>query len=339
MSEINLNSILFDIQITKESILKLVTQEEIYSYYIGFDINNIISTVINSPFRADNVPSFSLYYHRAEKQTLMFFDFATKDCGDFIIFVTKLYGISYSKALLKIAYDLKLTNFNIDNNIKIQITNIEKIKEKKLIDVGINKREWLQKDKLFWQQFGITKSTLELYNVIPIKFIFYNGVAVKAESLAYAYCEKKDNIISYKIYQPLTKNKKYKWINNANYTVHQGYTQLPKKGNLLIITKSLKDVMSMRDVMNISAIGLQSESVTMKDSVMEEYKSRFKKVICLFDNDKAGIKLSELFASKYNIPYFLLPELPNVTDFSDLVKYGGNNVATSIFKESLNKIK
>ena len=142
--------------------------------------------------------------------------------------------------------------------------------------------------------------------------------------------------VSYKIYQPF--NKHYKWMNNANYSVHQGYTQLPEKGDLLIITKSLKDVMSIKDVMGISSVGLQSESVMMKQSVMDEYKYRFTKVICLFDNDKAGKRLSVDFAETYNIPYFFMPELPKVTDFSDLVKSIGIDKARDEFNNKLKQI-
>jgi len=71
----------------------------------------------------------------------------------------------------------------------------------------------------------------------------------------------------------------------------------------------------------------------MKDSVMDEYKSRFNKVICLFDNDQAGKKLSVSFTEKYNVPHFFVPELPNVTDFSDLVKGIGKEDAIQIVKQ------
>ncbi len=94
----------------------------------------------------------------------------------------------------------------------------------------------------------------------PIEYVFFNGNAVKTERLAYAYVEFKDEEISYKIYQPYA-DKKHKWINNANYSVHQGYTQLPSHGDFLIITKSLKDVMSLRDVMGITSVGLRGQNL------------------------------------------------------------------------------
>jgi len=327
MKEINLNSIVFNNQITREDILKYITQEEIYSFYLGEDITHL--GIFHSPLRADNIPSFALYFHKTDRNILMFYDFATKDCGDFVVLVIRLFNLSYPEALRKIAYDLGLSNFNIDASK--QVVQYTRIVHKDKIRLGVKTRDWLQKDKEFWISFGIKKSTLQKFNVHAINYIFYNETAVKTSELAYVYIEIKDEKVSYKIYQPLEIKIK-KWINNADYSVHQGYMQLPKSGDLLIITKSLKDVMSIHDCLGIPAIGLQSESVMMKDSVMDEYKSRFKKVICLFDNDEAGKKLSKSFTEKYNIPYFFVPEMPKVTDFSDLVKARGILEAVDIIK-------
>jgi 5S rRNA maturation endonuclease (ribonuclease M5) len=333
MENINLNSISFNSLITREDVLKHVTQEEIYSFYLGEDISKL--GVFHSPLREDNIPSFALYFHKVNRNILMFKDFATGDCGDFVILIVKMFNLSYYEALKKIAYDMKLSEFNIDiSKSPVQYT---KILQKKSVELGIKKRPWMLHDKIYWSSFGIKKKTLEKFNVYPISYVFYNETAVKASDYAYAYVEIKDEKVSYKIYQPLEIKVK-KWINNANYTVHQGYTQLPLKGELLIITKSLKDVMSLYDCANISSIGLQSESVMMKDSVMNEYKNRFKKVICLFDNDEAGKKLSESFTNTYNIPHFFVPELPGVTDFSDLVKTIGVEKATKSIKSLIKNL-
>jgi 5S rRNA maturation endonuclease (ribonuclease M5) len=331
--DINLNSIVFNEIISREDILKYVTQEEIFSHYLGESVAYL--GVFHSPLRDDKIPSFALYFHKSNPNILMFKDYATNDCGDFVVLVMKLFGLSYKDALWKVAYDLGISQFNIDTDKQpIQYT---KIVQKEKVQLGIKLRNWETKDQYFWSAFGIKKSTLIKFNVYPISYIFYNDVAVKAADLAYVYVEEKDNIVSYKIYQPL-EDKTRKWINNANYTVHQGYKQLPLNGPLLIITKSLKDVMSLHDCLGISAIGLQSESVMMKDSVMEEYKYRFNNVICLFDNDKAGKKLSEEFTAKFNVPHLFVPELPKVTDFSDLVKALKKEKASSIMKKLINKI-
>lgn len=334
MAEINLNSIIFNELITREDILKHTTQEEIYSFYLGESITNL--GVFHSPLREDNIPSFALYFHKHHRDTLMFKDFATNDCGDFVVLVMKIFNLGYYDALNKIAFDLGLSSFNMEVNK--QLNNYTKIVRKEKIELGIKTREWMLKDKLYWSSYGIKKSTLVKFKVYPISHIFYNDTAVKAADLAYCYVEVKDNKVSYKIYQPQEMKIK-KWINNADYTVHQGYMELPKEGELLIITKSLKDVMSIHDCLGISAVGLQSESVMMKASVMEEYKKRFKKVICLFDNDEAGKKLSINFTNTYGIQHIFIPELPGVTDFSDLVKHSGIEKAVEIFKKIIDYVR
>lgn len=327
--QINLNSIIFNELITKDDILKHIRQEDIYTYYIEDNITS--GTVINSPLRNDNVPSFAIYYHKDGSGTLMFYDFATKETGNCFVFVSKLFNLNLPHTLFKIASDFGLSNVEITAE-KQKILDTKKVIIKQQVKLGIRRRKWKIRDKKYWSLSGIIKPTLLRYNVTPVDYVFFNGNAYKTEPLAYAYIEHKDNEISYKIYQPYSI--KHKWINNANYTVHQGYTQLPKTGDLLIITKSIKDVMSLWDVTRTFSIGLQSESVMMKHSVMDEYKKRFKKVVCLFDNDTAGKKLSDDFTREYNVPHSFIPNYPNVTDFSDLVKYLGIDKA----KEEFNKI-
>jgi len=330
MEKIDLNSLMFNALITRDDILKHVTQEEIYGFYMNEDIKNL--GVYHSPLREDNIPSFALYFHRVNPNTLMFKDFATGDCGDFVVLVMKLFNLYYSNALFKIAYDFGLSNLSISSN-KVNI-NYTKLEHKERVNLAVKLRQWEKHDKDYWTSFNIKKSTLYKFSVFPISHVFYNSNAVKTHKYAYVYVEEKDGIVTYKIYQPF-ENKQKKWINNANYTVHQGYKQLPDTGELLIITKSLKDVMSIHDTLNIAAIGLQSESVMMKESVMEEYKSRFKRVVCLFDNDEAGKKLSISFTEKYNVPHFFVPELIGVTDFSDLVKHSGVEQTIKIINEKL----
>lgn len=330
--DINLNSIVFNGLISREDILRYVTQEEVYSHYLGESVVHL--GMFNSPLREDNIPSLALYFHKTNQNVLMFRDCVTKDCGDFVVLVMKLFSISYRDALWKIAYDLGISQFDVQ--VTKQQIEYTRLIRKERVQLGIKIRPWQVKDKQYWSSFGISKSTLIKFNVYPISHVFYNDTAVAVTSLAYCYVEQKDGEVSYKIYQPL-EVKQRKWINNANYSVHQGYTQLPNEGELLIITKSLKDVMSLHDCMQIPAIGLQSESVMMKQSVMDEYQQRFTKVICLFDNDDAGVKLSNEFTARYGVPHFLVPRLPKVTDFSDLVKVVGKEEAIKTTKKLIDE--
>lgn len=317
---IDLNSIVFDdfITIDKAKVLKLLTQEQIFSKYIGQEFKG--RNIINSPLREDNVPSFAIFYHKHYSDRLMFYDFATKDTGDCFTLVSRLYQLNFGDTIAKILSDFGLLDSSKSSTKHTLEHSAVKIIKRDKVKIEIKSRDWLKKDKQFWQQFGIKKSTLEKYWVKPVSHIFYNDYVVTPKDICYGYEEYKDEETTYKIYQPY-EEKQFKWINNANYSVHQGYRQLPKQGPLLIITKSLKDVMSLYDMTGIASVGLQSESVTIKPSVLQEYKERFEKVIFLFDNDTPGVNFSKMMQKETGLDYFLIPNgLPNVKDFSDLVK-------------------
>ncbi len=171
MSNINLNSIVYNEILTKDEILKYITQEEIYKYYI--DTSGPTSKM-SSPLRVDNVPSFGLYYHKNGSGTLMFNDLATKDSGDCVVLVSILYGLTYREALLKIVADFNLSDFKISAERVLRAKAPKKIIQKVPIKIGIKSRNWKKHDAKFWSSFGIHKKTLTKFNVIPIEYVFYN---------------------------------------------------------------------------------------------------------------------------------------------------------------------
>jgi len=130
---INLNSITYNGLITKEDILKHVTQEDVFSYYLKDDASNL--GVFHSPLRDDNIPSFALYFHRDERNVIMFRDFATNDTGDFVVLVMKMFNVNYPEALKKIAFDLGLSALNVD--LQKATVNYTRIVTKEKVELGI----------------------------------------------------------------------------------------------------------------------------------------------------------------------------------------------------------
>lgn len=64
---------------------------------------------------------------------------------------------------------------------------------------------------------------------------------------------------------------------------------LPKQGgDLLVITKSLKDVMCLYEY-GITAIAPCSENEFLTDTQYQKVKSKFKHITLLWDNDYAGV--------------------------------------------------
>src|SRR5699024_371627 len=145
---------------------------------------------------------------------------------------------NYNDILQRIVTDLSITN-----NTKLKST---KYYESKDTIIGVVRQEWTDIDKQFWSQFGISKDTLNKYNVSRIKYYLCDRIVkviYKDENPMYAY-KVYDH---FKIYRPLA-DKYTKWRNNLTEYDIQGYAQLPEKGNLLIITKSMKDVMVLYEM-------------------------------------------------------------------------------------------
>jgi hypothetical protein len=323
---INLNKKL----ISKELLLKKVTDLDIYTYYINKPLN--INEAISSPLREkDDNPSFALFI--GENNEILYKDFVLGG-GDCIKFVQVMFNLNFFEALSKIVIDFDLTSdFHYKQLDKKTINKTFKytskedlLKNTSKLKLQVKRRKWKLHDLKFWLQYNIDIEILNKYNVTPVEYIFINDSPIKTDPYAYCFTEYKDNKETYKIYQPF--NDTYKWLNNHNDSVWQGWTQLPEKGDMVIITKSLKDVMSITNTVDVPAISLQAESVKPKNIIIEELKSRFKEVIILYDNDfdketnwgrQFGLKLAE----EFEINQYEIPDYFESKDFSDLIKNHG----------------
>jgi len=335
---IDLNSITFNERLTDESVLQLVSELDIFKYYLGEEALEM--RPINSPIRRDNVPSFSLFF--ASKANQYFFkDFGTGETGNCFKLVQLMYGGSYLNAVEKVTYDLGLSDVNSTYKFKkLDLNDIERIKKRsEQTNLQIKSKAPTVLDKAFWSQFAITPEVLNKYNVKTVDLIFINNKIIKPAKYCYAYLEFKDKNPTYKIYQPY--NEKYKFMNNNDYSVWEGWTQMPIVGDKLIITSSRKDVMSIVSTTNYPAVALQSEGVLPKDQVVEELKNRFKEIFIFYDNDYTkqenkgrvyGKKLSE----KFNLPQIEIPSILESKDYSDLVKNKGKEIAIQVLNTLIN---
>lgn len=327
-----------EIFISKEYLLEHLTDYEIFNAYINHPI--LPGKNILSPLRKEKTPSFGFFM--GEHNELCFNEFKLGVKGDCIKFVQILYNLTYFEALSRIAIDFNLDCDDIILKKDVGKSKVFKRKENVLdreefiskikygFKLGIKRRDWQIQDISFWNDFGIDIKTLNKYNVVPISYFFIDDQPIKADENAYVFIEYKDNIETYKIYQPF--NEKYKWLNNHNNSIWQGWTQLPEYGENLIITKSLKDVMSITENTDFNAVALQSENVLPKEIILNELKQRFKNIFILYDNDfDKEENWGELFAKRLsehsNLEYYLIPSKYKSKDFSDLVKNHGLNTA------------
>lgn len=295
--------------LTIEYILSKVSEYDIYASYIGQFKPGLI---YNSPFRKDTNPSFGVFLSKRTGK-LLFKDHGSGVCGDVIKFVREITGISnYNEVLQEIVRRLKITN-------KTVLKSTKPIESKETV-IGIVRQAFTKIDEQYWGSYHISMPTLEKYNVHSIKYYLCNGIVkgiYKDENPMYAY--KVYN--NFKIYRPLG-DKFTKWRNNLTEFDVQGYAQLPKKGNLLIITKSLKDVMVLHE-MGYNAVSPSSESTFIPDVVLNDLKKRFKHILLCFDRDIAGVSNMRKVSLKTGLNGFLVHKSFNAKDISDAIAQHG----------------
>lgn len=312
--------------ITLDYILSKVSEYDIYQAYIG---NFKVGMIYNSPFRKDKNPSFGCYYSRTTKQ-LMFKDHGTGDCGNVVKFVSLLTGLTnYSDILNNIVNKLKITNDMQLGSSKQYIPSKETV-------IGVIRQNFTDIDINYWTQFHISLSTLKKFNVDSIKYYLNNGIVkgiYKDNNPMYAY--KVYN--HFKIYRPLA-DKYTKWRSNLNINDVQGFKQLPKTGDTLIITKSLKDVMCLYE-MGINAVSPNSESSWLPDKALESILKRFKTVLICFDRDVAGMKNMRKLSLKTGLNCIIMPKRFSAKDISDAIKVNGFDIVKKYIYEEIEKEK
>ena len=186
--------------------------------------------------------------------------------------------------------------------------------------IGIVRQPFTEVDKRYWKQFHISLDTLKRFDVFSIKYCLCNNIVrgiYKEDNPMYAY--KVDD--RFKIYRPLA-SKYTKWRTNLNNTNIQGYRQLPKKGDLLFITKSLKDVMCLYE-MGFYAVSPSSETTFIPNSILEDLRKRFKTIIILFDRDEAGVKNARRCNKEHKLNAMFVHKKFKAKDVSDAVKANG----------------
>lgn len=293
--------------ITLDWILSKVTEYDIYAKYIG---QFKVGMIYNSPFRKDKNPSFGIYYSKRTKQ-LLFKDHGTGECGNVIKFVSLFTGKTEYNDILSDIVD----KLNITNNTKL-VSSKQYIPPTETV-IGVVRQEFTDVDINYWKQFNISINTLKKFNVNSIKYYLYNGIVkgtYKRENPMYAY--KVYN--NFKIYRPLA-DKYAKWRNNLTDYDIQGYEQLPQKGDILFITKSMKDVMCLHE-MGYPAVSPSSESTFLPKDVLEQLKTRFKRIIILFDRDVAGVKRSRKLSRETGLEAMFINKKFKAKDVSDAVK-------------------
>lgn len=324
----------FEPKITREFLLSKNNEETYMAYYLGIPVKK---GLFKSPLRSDNHVTCSFF--KGKSGVLYFKDFANGKCLNFENVVMEKYNCNYHTALKIIARDF---GYIKGGPVKKHAIKIQpKFEEEKQTFIQIEVKDYSEAELKWWGSFGITKDILNKFKVYSCSTVFLNGT-IYAQSAQHSpiygyYFGKKENIEQWRIYMP--KRKEFRFIGNVPTKTIQGYKQLTKTGKLVVITKSMKDVMCLYSL-GISAIAPNSETQFISDKVLEELKQRFKYIVLLYDNDLTGVRFTNKIRKQHpELIVSMIPRSTGAKDISDYYRDYGRSKTQELIKKSIKYYK
>ena len=322
--------------LTKELILSKVSEYDIFKKYLG--ISPKLSTKFRNPLRKDENPGCKFYIDN--RGVLKFNDISAGYNWDCFNVVQIVCQCTYGEALKVIARDFDIYNVTIDIDVKkIRLERIikNKVNFKKKIEIKIG--YWTYNHKEYWNQYYIDHQDLRFFNVFPVEIAWINGNMVydhKKDDICFAYYFDNDD---FKLYFPYRKkdDPRPRFIHN-NPDIIQGALQLDtSQSDLLLITKSYKDVITMRKF-GIYSIAPSAETIVIPEDKINRVKNFYNNVFTLFDRDRAGMILAKKYRDQYDIQPLLFNK-EDEKDFSDNLKKYGVDYMVDLIQETKNLLE
>lgn len=328
----------FEPTITKQFLLDRNSQETYLEYYLGIPVKK---GLFKSPLRQDNSPTCAFYKNASGD--IIFKDFSGHFYGNFINVVMFKYAVSYYKALRIIANDFGYINIPSIRKCEKPVTIAKsEFKDSGEAVIQIEMQDFSHSELMYWSRYGVTDKILKKFRVYSCKSVFLNGRFFIGSSVSRPvfgyYRGRNDNENElWRIYMPFHRAKDPKFLSNWKSTMLQGAKQLPKEGKLLVITKSLKDVMCLYS-MGITAIAPNSENLFLSDAQYAKLSKRFNALVCFYDNDLPGISNMNKFRKQYGIKCIWIPRRYNAKDISDFYEMYGREKTLKLIESGKEKL-
>lgn len=108
---------------------------------------------------------------------------------------------------------------------------------------------------------------------------------------------------------------------------------LPKNGDYIVITKSLKDVAVLYEF-GIPAVAPISENLFLTDSKYKKLKERFGKIVLFYDVDIAGLSAMNKIRKTYDVSPIWIPRHYKAKDISDFYALYGRDKTLELIEEA-----
>jgi len=311
--------------LTVENVLKLVTEYDIFRWYMpekGWKLNSVTL----SPFRRERNPSFLI---GTKHGRISFIDFADTslrgDCCDFVRLLFNLPGIGDALLLIDKDFGLGLADGKPTHHYKKVVGEYKQPANlsKRYVLIQAKTRKFTKEELSYWNQYHQSEDDLKANGVYSIKELYLNKekFPLKETELRFGYLYDGH----WKIYRPFG-DKKTKWVpNNVPITMMDGREDI-KNCELAFINKSKKDYMVMKKVFPCCC-AVQNEGIACFSQENVEYiKANSDKQILSFDSDVTGVANSQQITKLFDFGYLNVPKRhlkEGIKDWADLAKAYG----------------
>ncbi len=208
--------------LTVENVLKLVTEYDIFRWYMpekGWKLNSVTL----SPFRRERNPSFLI---GTKHGRISFIDFADTslrgDCFDFVRLLFNLPGIGDALLLIDKDFGLGLADGKPTHHYKKVVGEYKQPANlsKRYVLIQAKTRKFTKEELSYWNQYHQSEDDLKANGVYSIKELYLNKekFPLKETELRFGYLYDGH----WKIYRPFG-DKKTKWVpNNVPITMMDG---------------------------------------------------------------------------------------------------------------------
>ncbi len=322
--------------IDREYLLARVTEEDIFTFYLHLEVKTGFHFL--SPLRKDHKPTCSFKYGTDGRPR--FKDWAHNTSVDCFDLVGKMFRLGYTKTIQKIAYDMGLSDIPVDAE-KQELHNErstigQRLHQRSVHTINVSTKDLTKADLAYFDQFGIGRDTLSRYWVGSVGTLWLDNKQIHWGSdsdpgICYYFGNDKTGRELWKIY--FYKRDTHRFLCNTSRL--QGFLQLPESGDRVIITKSMKDVMTLHEL-EIPAIAPQGETVVIKRPVINILSQRFKEIYSLYDWDITGVQAAQRLRKEFDIPSIFTHKW-GAKDVSDLVKSKGMLFVADLVEEFINR--
>jgi hypothetical protein len=320
-------------ELSREYILSCISEAEIFERFLGIRVN--LQKRFKNPIRKDDTPDCKFYIDT--RGVLKFHDFAMGWNWDCFNLVQHLYSCSFKKSFQIIAVEFSLQD--IGKNITHQsVTNIilQNRERTPRVTYRVKRKSWDTNSLAFWKKnFDLVEEKLTQFKVSPAENLWINRGNGLEEIYRWTFSDPcyvyHFGDYNYQFYFPNRKKPLTRFIQSVadeSLDLLMGEFQLPLYGDLLVITKSYKDIITLSSF-DIPAVSPLGEGVIIKEEKIGDLKDRFTNIYSLFDFDRTGVAAAQRLKKKYNIPYLFFTngrfgtEDFGAKDFSDFQqKYG-----------------